>query len=113
MREYVMAETLFSPTIPTAVTESAQPSETFVLEQNYPNPFNPQTAIRFSIPEEGQVVLRIYSITGELVETLTDAPLAAGSYRVLFDGSDHPTGVYLCRLQIGGRQLITKMVLQK
>ena len=50
VREYVMAETLFFPTIPTAVTESAQLPEAFVLEQNYPNPFNPQTAIRFSDP---------------------------------------------------------------
>jgi hypothetical protein len=113
MRQYVMAETLFSPTIPTPVMESAQLPETLLLEQNYPNPFNPETAIRFSVAEGSRVVLRVYSITGELLTTLVDGPMTAGSYRVLFDGSGLPSGVYLCRLQSQGRQLVIKMLLQK
>jgi len=113
MREYVMAETTFSATIPTAVGTADRLPEILVLEQNYPNPFNPRTSIRFSIPRESRVVLRVYSLLGELAETLLDGSMAAGSYSVVFDGSQLPSGIYLCRLQSGGRELVKKMLLQK
>ena len=113
MREYVMAETLLTLTLPTDVAPAPETPLGFALEQNYPNPFNPVTSIRFSIPRESHVQIRIYSVLGTLVQTLLDAPLAAGSHSVRFDGSRLPSGVYLCRLQSDGRELVRKMLLQK
>jgi len=76
----------------------------FVLEQNYPNPFNPQTTISYSLPANSHVSLKVYSVTGQLVRTLSEGEEAAGRHIILWDGmNDHGnsigSGVYFCRLQ--------------
>ena len=40
--------------------------------KNYPNPFNPQTKIEFTLPQRGQVTVKIFNVRGELVRTLVD-----------------------------------------
>ena len=76
----------------------------FELSQNYPNPFNPETAIWFDIPRAGQVSLRIYNVTGQLLRELADGHWEAGSYEVRWDGRDEvgreaASGVYFCRMK--------------
>ncbi len=77
------------------------------LLQNYPNPFNPTTTIEYSIPEKSHIKLIIYNSLGEIVQTLADENLNAGSYIVNFDGSNYSSGVYYYRL-ISGKNNITK-----
>lgn len=76
---------------------------------NYPNPFNPSTLIRYELPEEARVRLRIYDATGRLVRELVDAEQTAGSYEVAFTADDLPSGLYVTRLQAGSRVLTRKM----
>jgi hypothetical protein len=40
------------------------------LNQNYPNPFNPSTNIKFSMPKDGYVTLKVYDLIGNVVQTL-------------------------------------------
>lgn len=70
----------------------------FALFQNYPNPFNPQTTIGFSLPRAARVRLEIFDLLGQSLAVLVDARRAAGQHRIRFDGSDLPSGLYLCRL---------------
>jgi hypothetical protein len=77
------------------------------LEQNYPNPFNPVTVIRFDIPEESMVNLKIFSRAGKLVAVLKDEVLPAGSYQVAWNASLMPGGKYYYKLQVN-RQTFTK-----
>ncbi|HLX12678.1 MAG TPA: T9SS type A sorting domain-containing protein, partial [Bacteroidota bacterium] len=74
----------------------------FALAQNYPNPFNPTTTIRFDVPENAFVTLKVYNILGQEVKTLADEQYAAGSYAVSFNGSDLATGVYYYRMSVLG-----------
>ena len=71
----------------------------FSIEQNYPNPFNPATTIKYSLPEQSKVVLKIYNTLGERVGTLTDEIKEAGIYIVAWDGSQISSGVYFYSIE--------------
>jgi len=76
-----------------------------VLEQNYPNPFNPETRISFAIKQAGEVQLTVFNVKGEVVRSLVQGRLEAGSHEVIWDGRDNqgnalPTGMYIYTLRI-------------
>lgn len=91
----------------------------YTLEQNYPNPFNPSTTIRFSIPVDKKISLKIYDILGNLVTTLIDGQdFANGSYEAVWDGKNNfgtsvASGMYLAELQFGNFSKTIKMQLLK
>ena len=86
----------------------------FALEQNYPNPFNPTTKIGFTLQVSGITTLKVYDAVGKEVATLVNENLEAGAYHeAIFDASRLASGVYLARLQSGGRQLMRKMLMLK
>ncbi len=98
---------------PTSVKSNTQIISEFKLEQNYPNPFNPTTAIRYEIPKEGFVNVKIYNSLGQEVATLVSKKQNAGSYIVEFDASSLSSGVYFYKLVSGNNLNIKKMLLLK
>ena len=60
----------------------------FRLSPNYPNPFNAETNIRYTLPEEAHVTLRIFNIKGQLVRTLVNEIEQAGFKDVRWLGKD-------------------------
>ena len=87
--------------------------EDFELNQNYPNPFNPTTTLRFGLPEESHVVLKIYSILGKEVATVVNDMLSAGFHEYNFDASNLSTGTYIYRFVAKDYLETKKMVLIK
>jgi len=85
----------------------------FVLDQNYPNPFNNTTVIRYSLPKEGLVTLKIYNIIVEEVAVLVNDTKQAGNYQITFNSDNLPSGVYFYRLQAGDFVQTRKMILLK
>ena len=92
--------------------EISQPN-VFYLGQNYPNPFNPSTNIKYSIPADGNVTLKMYDILGEEVSTLVNEYQQAGTFDVVFDGSNLSSGVYYYQLTSGELTSTKKMMLTK
>ena len=89
------------------------PNEYFLF-QNYPNAFNPATIIRFAVPEQVKVTLQVYTVLGELVQTLIkDSEYDRGSYEVEFNGSELSSGVYIYKLQAGSFLSSKKMMIVK
>jgi photosystem II stability/assembly factor-like uncharacterized protein len=85
----------------------------FSLKQNFPNPFNPSTKIKFDIPEVSNVKLAVYDMQGKELTVLVNDRLIAGSYEVIFNGSDLPSGAYTCVLKAGKYSSAIKLVLIK
>lgn len=83
------------------------------LEQNFPNPFNPSTTIRYQIPQDGIVTLKIYDILGSEVATLVNEEKLAGKYEVNFNASSLASGVYIYKIQSGSFINSKKMILLK
>jgi len=86
---------------------------TYIIEQNYPNPFNPITTIKYQIPQMSLVILKIYDLLGNEIETLVEEEKPAGMYEVQFNATDLPSGVYFYKLQAGSFVETKKMILIK
>ncbi len=103
------------PVMPVAPYKEQTPLS-YKLDQNYPNPFNPTTTIRFQLPEDAFVTLKIYNILGQEVATLLNHDqLDQGTNEVVFDAARLASGVYYYRLVIndGQFQQVKKMMLIK
>ncbi|MEE9430622.1 MAG: T9SS type A sorting domain-containing protein, partial [Melioribacteraceae bacterium] len=85
----------------------------FKLEQNYPNPFNPSTTIRYSIPSNEFVTLKIYNILGSEVANLVNKKQTSGSYQVNFDASNITSGIYFYKISTSKFNQVKKMLLVK
>ncbi|OYD16205.1 hypothetical protein CH333_04020 [candidate division WOR-3 bacterium JGI_Cruoil_03_44_89] len=83
----------------------------FALKGNYPNPFSRVTTIRYSLPEEVGVRLKIYDIMGRRVMTLVNKNQKPGYYSVSLDGKNLSSGVYFIRLEAGDFKKTQKALL--
>lgn len=94
------------------------PPETITLKQNFPNPFNPETTIRYELPADGKVTLKIYNILGQEIRTLVNRHELAGTYDVVWNGTNDrgsrvSSGLYFYRLQAGKKAETKKLLLVK
>jgi len=87
--------------------------EAFALNQNYPNPFNPSTTIEFQVEQTGLVTLTVFNMLGQKVTTLVNENLNAGAYKVTFDASHLPSGIFFYSLDSGTFRETRKMVFLK
>ena len=85
----------------------------YELLQNYPNPFNPSTTIEYSIISQSSVKLTFYDMLGKVVSKYEVDDQKPGSYSVIFDSRNLPSGVYYYKLEAGGFTDIKKMILLK
>ena len=102
-----------SPGVTSTEPDGEEIPRAFALKQNYPNPFNPQTTIRYSLPQPGDVRLAVYNVLGHEVAVLVDGPQPAGQYAAQFSGADLPSGLYVYRLQAAGEIAARAMMLAK
>jgi len=98
---------------PDDVEEINKPVDKFNLSQNYPNPFNPVTTIKYSIPNESLVKIKIYDILGREVAALVNEQKTVGNYTVEFNGNDLASGVYFYQIKASGFTQTKKMILMR
>lgn len=93
------------------ITTTEQIPKEYYLSNAYPNPFNPTTRIKYSIKEDGLVILKVYDILGREITTLVNEVELAGNYTVNFDASDLSSGVYFYSITSGNFKAVKKMLL--
>ena len=87
--------------------------QTFVLYSSFPNPFNPITTIKFSVETFHAMSLRIFDITGRVVETLLNGEIPVGNHEITWNASRQPSGVYIVQLSNGTSVQTQKLILLK
>jgi hypothetical protein len=88
--------------------------ENYNVSQNFPNPFNPSTIIKYQIPQNSLVNLKVYNSLGQEVATLVNGMVNAGSYEVQLNASNLSSGVYYYVIKAGENFVQTKkMILMK
>ncbi len=90
----------------------------YSLKQNYPNPFNATTIIRYQLPEETKVIIKMYNVLGQEVKVLVSELQSSGCYSVQWDGTNRfglvvPSGVYFYCLESKGFRATKKLLLIK
>ena len=93
------------------------------LVQNYPNPFNPETWIPYNLAKDANVVVEIYSVSGQLVRTLDLVHKDAGFYlskdkAAYWNGRDNlgekvASGIYFYTLKAGDFRATRRMLIMK
>ncbi len=83
----------------------------FALAQSSPNPTAGAATIRFSLDRAAEVRLRVFDVLGREVARLVDETREAGAHSVRFGGEALPAGLYVYRLEAGGRTLTRTLTL--
>ena len=85
----------------------------FGLYQNYPNPFNPSTVIKYQLPADANVKIRLFNSIGEELKTLVNENKKAGIYEFQFNASGFASGIYYYRIDSGNFTDTKKLVILK
>lgn len=79
-----------------------------------PNPSSGPSMVTFTLPETGRATLEVFDINGRLVRSLFNSVADEGmDYRLEFDGSHLPNGVYLYRLTTNKEVVTEKFMIAR
>ena len=87
--------------------------ESFSISHNYPNPFNPSTKIRYSIPQSSNVIVKVFDILGNEIETLINEEKTAGTYEMTWYAENLSSGIYFYQIKTENYIETKKMILIK
>ncbi len=85
----------------------------YKLHQNFPNPFNPVTKIKFDLPEQSNVNIKVYDLIGNEVASIYNGELTAGFYEIDWNANSYASGVYFYRIDAGTFSSVKRMILVK
>ena len=89
------------------------PITEYLLQQNFPNPFNTLTTIKYQVPFQANVTLKLYDILGREVSILVNEQKQAGRYEARFTDNNLTSGIYFYTLRAGNYTQTKKMILLK
>jgi len=97
---------------PTAA-EAAIAPDAFGIGGVSPNPFNPSTTIEYNLDTAGNVKISVYNLSGQLVDTVIDRHMSAGTHQAVWNARGQASGVYIVALMSNGRRDVEKVTLVK
>ncbi|WP_304130580.1 T9SS type A sorting domain-containing protein [Ignavibacterium album] len=93
--------------------ENSLEVNSFILEQNFPNPFNPRTKIKYHLPVNTNITLKIFDLLGNELATLVNEEKPGGDHEIEFNGENFSSGVYVYTLLAATQRISRKMILLK
>lgn len=95
------------------MTEMTTTPGEFGIISSHPNPFNASTRIAYNVPEDSRVVFRAFDLAGREAMLIQDEMKMAGRGEIVWDASELPAGIYICRMETGVATSSIKLVLLK
>jgi len=114
--EFIPLNSYYTITGQDVQTDTDETPSVYHLSQNYPNPFNATTTIKYMVPRNGRISLKIFDPAGRLIKTCIDGYRKAGVYRYSWDGCNNAnnpvvSGVYFYRFEASNFTRSRKMIL--
>ena len=80
----------------------------------FPNPAKNQFSVKFNSSENGNVIVKLYSICGQEIESLTvNKEFFVGTTTLNFDLQNHiPAGVYFVQLNYNSKKITKKLIIE-
>ncbi|MGE5108439.1 MAG: multicopper oxidase domain-containing protein [Sphingobacteriales bacterium] len=110
MRPFEVTEELITKARQTAPVLQSEAKDNLSV---YPNPFAANTAIEYAVSVQSRVSIKVYDMTGREVSNVLEEIKPAGIYKLSFNGSRLPAGIYVCRMQINNRVLQQKLIIER
>jgi hypothetical protein len=90
-----------------AVGEISEEIRSGAVSTIYPTPFSHYTSIKYHVPKQENVSIKIYDEAGRIVRTLINETMPEGSYTARWDGNDASgrkvaSGSYFCVVKTNG-----------
>jgi hypothetical protein len=85
----------------------------YALYQSYPNPAGTGAKIKYALPEDAKVTIKLYNIAGQVVKVLVNDDKSAGTYVAPVSTDDLANGVYLYKMEAGDYNAVKKMVVTR
>ena len=95
-----------------SISGSILPGE-FELSSVHPNPFNPITNIEFVVPENMNVSISIFDISGREINRLQDGIMESGYHSISWDANYVSSGIYFLKIIAGNEIYSRKLMLVK
>ncbi|MDP8208927.1 MAG: T9SS type A sorting domain-containing protein [Candidatus Electryonea clarkiae] len=88
----------------------------FELSAAWPNPFNMSTRLTYSIPQTGNITLKVFDVLGREVVNLYSGFKQSGQYNILWNGTNSnginiASGQYFISLKTGNQQIVRQVVI--
>ncbi len=81
--------------------------------KNIPNPVESNVVFEFTLTDEANAEIQIYTSTGELVASVGNGNYSAGLHRISFDASNLASGMYNIVLSSGSKKASSFMIVDK
>ena len=85
----------------------------FSISAAYPNPFNPTTQMSLTLNSVADVSVKVFNMTGQLVDVIANGQMDKGSYSLTWDGTNVSSGVYFIKTEVGSEIHSQKIMLVK
>ncbi|MDR0367547.1 MAG: T9SS type A sorting domain-containing protein [Bacteroidales bacterium] len=112
MDEYPENDTLDKLRFTDGVDLLQRDNLSFRMEQNVPNPAKESTTIHYSVPQDGEIVFHMYSVSGQRLYT-KEENVSFGSHQIELNLSDYAAGVYFYSMEYNGQRLVKRMSIKR
>ncbi len=80
----------------------------FAMEQNIPNPAKGNTIINYHIPQDGEIIFQIHTVSGQILYNKVEN-VSLGEHQIELNLSNYASGIYFYSMEYKGHRIVKRM----